>query len=371
MSLRIGVAGLRRGMGFVRVFSHHRECELAAVCDLEPGRAESVAEEFGAPMHFEDYSELCHADIDAIVVATPAPLHVRHALEAMSEGKHVMSEVPAAWDLDEAEQLARGVERSGLKYMFAENMNYFAYIQTYEQMVKRGDIGKPIYAEGEYIHDCRPLMHDRFDGVTAGSETGLTWRASLPPIHYCTHDLGPILEIMDTRVVSAVGMHTGSNVMPDWGTIDMEVGIFKCASGAVAKILVGFSIARQPSMHWMVVYGTQGYLEGPRGGAGGDHMLYTERTDNLQGPMRLPLSSSHTGAPPEATAGGHGTSEYFMCNDFVRCIVDDTQPKIDVYRGLDYSVPGICAHISAENGGEPVEVPDYRAMVKGEGRTEG
>jgi predicted dehydrogenase len=358
-------------MGFVRVFSHHRECELAAVCDLEPGRAQSVAEEFGAPMHFEDYSELCRADLDAIVVATPAPLHVRHALEAMGEGKHVMSEVPAAWDLDEAEQLARGVERSGLKYMFAENMNYFAYIQTYEQMVKRGDIGKPIYAEGEYIHDCRPLMHDRFDGVTAGSEKGLTWRASLPPIHYCTHDLGPILEIMDTRVVSAVGMHTGSNVMPDWGTIDMEVGIFRCASGSVAKILVGFCIARQPSMHWMVVYGTQGYLEGPRGGAGGDHMLYTECTNNLQGPMRLPLSSSHTGAPPEATAGGHGTSEYFMCNDFVRCIVDDTQPKIDVYRGLDYSVPGICAHISAENGGEPVEVPDYRAMVKGEGRTEG
>ncbi|MFO8078706.1 MAG: gfo/Idh/MocA family oxidoreductase, partial [Armatimonadota bacterium] len=60
------------------------------------------------------------------------------------------------------------------------------------------------------------------------------------------------------------------------------------------------------------------------------------------------------------TAGGHGTSEYFMCNDFVRCITDDTAPAIDVYRGLDYSVPGICAHISAENGSEPVEVPDFR-----------
>ena len=360
MALRIGVVGLRRGMGFVRVFSHHRECELAAVCDVEPGRAASVAEEFGVPMHFEDYSEMCRADIDAIVVATPAPLHVPHVLEAMSEGKHVMSEVPAAYDLEQAGELARGVERAGLKYMFAENMCYFAYIETYEQMVKRGDIGKPIYAEGEYIHDCRSLMHGHFDGMTPGSESGATWRASLPPIHYCTHDLGPILEIMDTHVVSATGMHTGCNVEPRWGAIDMEIGMFKCESGAVVKILVGFSIARQPSMHWMVVYGTEGYLEGPRAGAGGDHMLYTEKTANLQGPMRLALSSSHTGAPPEATAGGHGTSEYFMCNDFVRSIIDDTQPKIDVYRGLDYSVPGICAHLSAENGGEPVDVPDFR-----------
>jgi predicted dehydrogenase len=346
-------------MGFVRVFSGHSEVELAAVCDVQEGRAAEVAEQFDAPMHFEDYSELCRADIDAIVVATPAPLHVEHTLEALSEGKHVMCEVPAAYDLGEAEELARGVERSGLKYMFAENMYYFAYIQTYEQMVRRGDIGRPIYAEGEYIHDCRSLMHEHFDGMTPGSETGVTWRASLPPIHYCTHDLGPLLEIMDTRVVSATGMHTGSNVEPQWGTIDMEVGLFKCESGAVIKILVGFSIAREPSMHWMVIYGTEGYLEGPRE-RGGEHLLYTEHTDNLSGPMKLPLTASHTNAPPEATAGGHGTSEYFMCNDFVRCIVDDTEPAIDVHRALDYTLPGICAHISAERGGEPVDVPDPR-----------
>ena len=69
MALRIGVAGLRRGMGFARVFAHHAECELTAVCDVEPGRAARVAEEMGVPLHFEDYSELCRADIDAIVVA--------------------------------------------------------------------------------------------------------------------------------------------------------------------------------------------------------------------------------------------------------------------------------------------------------------
>ncbi len=347
-------------MGFVRTFHHHSECELAAVCDVEPGRAKVVADEFGAPMYFDDYSDLCRAQLDAIVVATPAPLHVAHALEALAEGKHVLCEVPAAFNLEEAEQLARGVEGSGLKYMFAENMCYYAYIETYEQIVRRGEIGKPIYAEGEYIHDCRSLMHERFDGMTHGSESDVTWRASLPPIQYCTHDLGPILEIMDTRVVSAVGMHTGSNVEPQWGTIDMEIGVFKAESGAVIKILAGFSIAREPSMHWMVIYGTEGYIEGPRGSRDGDHMVYSERTANLHGAMRLPLSSSHVGAPPEATAGGHGTTEYFMCNDFVRCIVDDTEPAIDVYRALDYSVPGICAHMSAEGGAEPIAVPDFR-----------
>jgi len=347
-------------MGFARVFGNHRDCELAAVCDVEPGRARQVAEEYGVPLHFEDYSELCRADLDAIVVATPAPIHVPNSVEALEHGKHVLSEVPAAWDLGQCEQLARAVEQSGLKYMFAENMCYFAYIQTYEQLVRAGEIGKPIYVEGEYVHDCRNLMHDRFDGITEGSARGRTWRASLPPIHYCTHDLGPALEILDTRCVTACGMHTGSNVSPELGALDLEVGIFKCESGAVVKFLAGFSIARHPAMHWMVIYGTQGYLEGPRGGRPGAHHLYTERIPNLSAPVELALSASHPQAPPEATAGGHGTSEYYMCNDFVRCILDDTAPPIDVYRGLDYTAPGICAHLSAESGGQPVAVPDFR-----------
>ena len=49
-----------------------------------------------------------------------------------------------------------------------------------------------------------------------------------------------------------------------------------------------------------------------------------------------------------------------MCNDFVRCILDDTKPAIDVYEGLDMTLPGICAHLSAQQGGSAVGVPDPR-----------
>jgi predicted dehydrogenase len=347
-------------MGFVRVFGNHKDCELAAVCDVQPGRAQQVAEENEVLMHFEDYSELCQADVDAIVVATPVPVHVPCAIEALEAGKHVLSEVPAAANLEQCEALARAVERTGLKYMFAENMNYMAYLQSYEEIVHKGTIGQPIYAEAEYVHDCRSLMHGREDGITPGSATGRTWRASMPPIHYCTHSLGPVLEILDTRITSACGLHTGSNIGAEWETIDMEVGIFQTESGAVIKVLTGFCVARQPSMHFFVIYGTEGYLESPRGGRPGNHHLYTEQLPNLSAPIELPMTAAHAKAPPEATAGGHGTSEYYMCNDFVRCILDDTAPVIDVYRGLDYSAPGLCAHLSAEQGGERVEVPDFR-----------
>jgi len=53
-----------------------------------------------------------------------------------------------------------------------------------------------------------------------------------------------------------------------------------------------------------------------------------------------------------------------MVNDFVRCILDDTKPAIDVYEGLDQTLPGVCAHMSAENGSEPVAVPDLRPEAR-------
>ena len=49
-----------------------------------------------------------------------------------------------------------------------------------------------------------------------------------------------------------------------------------------------------------------------------------------------------------------------MIQAFVDAIVEDKEPPIDVYRALDYSVPGLCAHLSAEQGGKLVEVPNFR-----------
>ena len=65
-------------------------------------------------------------------------------------------------------------------------------------------------------------------------------------------------------------------------------------------------------------------------------------------------------APPEALAGGHGTSEYYMVDGFIQAVIDGQQPPIDIYRSLDFSVPGLCAHLSAQQGGTPVQIQDYR-----------
>ncbi|MGQ9729800.1 MAG: Gfo/Idh/MocA family protein [Candidatus Zipacnadales bacterium] len=355
--IRIGIAGLHRGASFIGLLNARPDTCVAAVCATSQPVVAQVAASLGVP-GFTDYDEFCSADLEAIVIATPPVLHAQHTLKALAAGKHVLCEVPAVWTVAEAQEVVRAVRESGLQYMFAENMCYFSYIQTMREIVQSGRLGELTYAEGEYIHDLRPLVH-RADGMGGGVEGRPSWRAALPPIHYCTHDLGPILMMMEDRVISASGLHTGSRIAPELGSIDMEVGLFKTERGAVIKILCGFTVER-PGLHWICVYGTRGAMEMDRFAPYSLLRAHFSDLPGLQGMVGIPVSLSDPHAPPEATSGGHGTSEYMMIDDFVRCIRDGTRPTFDVYDAMNYTLPGICAHQSAEQGGIPVAVPNPR-----------
>lgn len=352
MKLRVGVVGLRRGGALTSVFRNREDVEVVALCDLDAARTESLGGGQPGARAYEDYEKFLEHGMDAVVVATPAPLHAGHVIRAAESGRHVLSEVPAAYSLDECGEVVRTVRRSGVKYMLAENSCYMAYLQSWKRMVDDGRIGEVTYAEAEYVHNCRSIMRD--------ADGNRTWRASMPPIYYCTHSLGPLLMLMGDRCVTAVGMHTGSRVDPELGAIDLEVGLFRTAGGRVIKILCGFSVAREPAFHYYVVYGSKGVLETGRPGDSEGTKGFFSDVPHLQGMARFPLTTSQAGAPPQARAGGHGTTEYYMVEDFVRAIREDSEPPIDVFTAMDYTAPGLCAHLSAGRGGAPVEVPDFR-----------
>jgi predicted dehydrogenase len=347
--LRIGVAGLRRGAGLAQVFKHHPKCELAAVCDVEREAADRFAQQHRVETVAYDYESLIERDLDVVVVATPLPLHAAQSVAAMEAGKHVFSEVPAAATLAECERIVRAVEKTGKTYMMGENVNYFPRTLAWKREVDRGRLGEIFYGEAEYVHDCGSLMLDAHGQPT--------WRAKLPPIHYCTHSLGPLLYIARDRCLRVSGMHTGCHVRPHLGTIDMEVGIMQTAGGRVLKILCGFSVVREPAFHYYCLYGTRGMLESQRCDWDADKGHFPAEMPGMQ---RDPVDLTPPPAPPEASLGGHGTSEYFMVDDFVACLLNGSPAPIDVYAAMDYTVPGICAHLSAERGGELIEVPDFR-----------
>lgn len=350
--LRIGLIGVRRG-AMVRLIAARTDVTLAGVFDPRfEGRpdADVLAELEGQGLAFEraygSFDTFMSHEMDAVIVASPAPVHAEQCVALLGSGRDVISEVPAAMSLAEARSLVSAVRQSGRRYLFAENCCYWGFVRAWSRLIADGRIGTPYYLEGEYVHDVQSLMREA-DGTP-------TWRADLNPIRYCTHETGPIFDMLSDRGVSVTAAATPSLINPEFPAPDAAAALVTTSRGAVVKLLACFK-NRTSAYHRYLVFGTEGTLE-------------TKSTENttratfsdiphLQGPVTLPLGCALTGGHGES---GHGGADAAMLNDFVDSLVRNTPCPIDVYRGLDYTLPGICAAMSIEQGGAPVLIPDPR-----------
>ncbi|MGI6209786.1 MAG: Gfo/Idh/MocA family protein [Anaerolineae bacterium] len=353
MTYRVGVSGLRRGMGLARVFDAMPDCQVVALCDINPTVLERAAQQFPEATPYQDYSQMLADGLDIAVVATPIPVHRDQTVAALEAGCHVLQEVTLADSIEACRDIVRAVEaHPGQKFMLAENCCYWAHIMSWTEMWKQGLLGDFIYAEAEYVHDIRALARNP-DGTP-------TWRAVRPPIVYCTHSLGPLVKITGERPVSVSALHTGNKMEPDLPQFyDFEVAIVQTESHGVIKLLRGQGMMREPAFHYYSLYGTRGTLETSRPPRALQTNAYLEQVPHLQNMIEMPLNTDVPGAAREAALGGHGTAEYFMVRDFLEAVHNDTPSPIDVYMAWDLTVTGLCAHESAMDGGRPVRIPRW------------
>ena len=99
--------------------------------------------------------------LDAVGIFTPLPLHVWMATEAMKQGKHVISAVPAGTSEEELATLIDTVKSTGMKYMMGETSYYRPEVITCREWAKQGKFGTIFYSESEYHHEgLLALMFD-------------------------------------------------------------------------------------------------------------------------------------------------------------------------------------------------------------------
>jgi predicted dehydrogenase len=355
--LKAGAIGLSRGGGLVDALATHPDIEIAALCDVNEDVLAHKAAKYnlGDKQLYTKFHEFVNAPIDIIVVATPIEYHAEQCIHGMESGKHILCEQTAAYTVDDCARLVETVKRTGKTYMMGENYSYFHYIREWRKWIDAGKIGEIFYAEGEYLHEIQNLLIDPVTGERH-------WRYRRAPIWYCAHTLGPLLLLMNDRIVKATGIHAERHMFPEESIafLDMEVGLFKTQKGAVIKILRSQAAHRHHEMIFYSIYGTKGFIEtGREGGWHGTtgRAFFLDEMSKEEGSQPIDCPHSDPDAPPEAKAGGHGTSEYFMIRDFVEAIHAKRQPPVDVCRAVDFTIPGLIAHESAMKGGVWMDVP--------------
>lgn len=72
------------------------DCELVAVCDINPAHLQAAVERTQAQGYTHYAQMLAETDADIIIITTPSGLHPEQAVQALQAGFHVITEKPMA-----------------------------------------------------------------------------------------------------------------------------------------------------------------------------------------------------------------------------------------------------------------------------------
>ena len=97
--------------------------EIVAMCDLSPGLVNQVADSYGVTKRYTDHHQLlAQTDVEAVFIATRD--HAPVAIDAANAGKHVMSEKPIAFTLEDADKVIAAAKANNVKLMIAYMKRY-------------------------------------------------------------------------------------------------------------------------------------------------------------------------------------------------------------------------------------------------------
>lgn len=339
--IRVGIIGYGVcGFGAEFHFQDHPNVIVAAVADMAKDKCAALAKACRCEKTYASGEELIKdATIEAVFVATDAPSHARLSISALHAGKHVASAVPAVFgSLEDAEALFVAVKNSGRKYMMFETSHFHADLYSMREMYRAGELGKVIYAEGEYWH---------YFGTPLDAHGA--WRTGLPPQWYPTHSnayyvgvtAGSFVEVSCMGMPSSVP-HLQAKNNRYGNPFGTEIALFRTSEGGMARMAVSWDTPGKG--------GEAGRLRAEKGSFDG---VFQGRDGEVRRLIKRPP------LPPGVEAGGHGGSHGYLTNEFVEAILLERTPLIHVAQALNMTVAGIVAHESAMRNGELMKIPQY------------
>lgn len=365
--VKIGVVGGNFGAQFP--WHLHPNARVTAVCDIRPEVLDRMATVFHCENRYKSFDEfLKHPELDAVAIFTPVPLHAWMAVQAMRNGKHVISAVVAAMTEVELGEMLDTVTLTGLNYMMAETSYYRPEIITCRRLAQEKQFGAIFYSEAEYHHEGLIALARDARGFP-------TWRYGFPPAHYCTHATGMIVPVTGERLaeVQAIGWGDGHEILktnqynnPFWNA----QCFFKTSGGHAARVSLCRHIASGGTER-SVFYGDRLSYIMARPEGSPNTICRIEKAGKTvldsngypEGDVKLEAyqQPNHWETLPDALRvnSGHGGSHVFLVHEFISSIVEGRRPAIDIYEAIAYTLPGIVAHQSALKGGEPMKIRDY------------
>ncbi len=373
--VRIGVVG--GGFGCSFQWHEHPDCIVAAVSDLRDDRRTRLMKTYNCSKSYPSLEKLVlDKNIDAVAIFTEGPNHVKHTVEAMKHGKHVISAVPACYaTLEQADLLAATVKKYGLTYMMAETSYYQQHTISARKFYNKGSFGEIYYCQAEYQHDGLDHLYHEPYGDPKGKRT---WRYGMAPMHYPTHSTAQLIGVTGERLTQVVchGWGDDSTVLKDndydnpfWNASAM----FRTDRGHAFRVNVWWKGAHRGCERAEWIGTKMSFYTAHPNGLGPVIVRRGKQTekDDAGFTRNLPNFEKYnvpqwwkTDLLPEPLRHntGHEGSHSFLTHEFIDALAKNRKPTVDLYEALAYTVPGIVAHQSALQKGNQLKIPPYKPL---------
>jgi predicted dehydrogenase len=281
----------------------------------------------------------------------------------LKAGKHVACTVPMATSIGECETLVETQRETGKLYMMMETVVYSREFLFVKQLYDSGELGRLQFLRGSHLQEMAG-----WPGYWEG----------LPPMHYATHCVSPCL-CLPGKMADSVVCH-GSGRISDtlkakYGSpFAVETATFSMKDSDLAAEVTRslFQTARQ-YIESFDVYAEKVSYEWPRiehepavlhRGETPERVQVPDFADRLPEGIR-PFTSKGVYDADETQhlsfiqGSGHGGSHPHLAHEFISAIVEQREPLPNAATSANWTMTGLCAHISAMKGGERIHIPQF------------
>jgi predicted dehydrogenase len=156
---------------------------VAAALTSDPKRSLASAKELQIPRAYGTFQEMAAAEakrpdgIEAVSIVTPNNVHHAPAKAFLEAGIHVICDKPLTTTLDDALDLGKTVQRTGLVFGLTHNYTGYPMVRQAREMVRGGELGPIRLVQIEYAQDwlATPLErtgHKQADWRTDPARSG-------------------------------------------------------------------------------------------------------------------------------------------------------------------------------------------------------
>ncbi|MFY7793818.1 MAG: Gfo/Idh/MocA family protein [Chitinophagaceae bacterium] len=367
--IKVAIVGLGFGAEFIPIYQLHPDAEMYAICQRNREKLDQIGDHFGVAKRYTDYDEMLQdPEIDAVHINTPIPDHAIQSIKALKAGKHVACTVPMATSVEECRQIVELTEQTGLTYMMMETVVYAREFLFMKERYEKGELGKIQFLKASHQQDM-----DGWPNYWPG----------LPPMHYATHCVGPVLGLTrdEAEYVSCFGSgtireelhhHYGSTFAIEsthvkFRNSDLSAHVYRSLFDTARQYRESFEVyGSQKSVEWPLIEGQPLVVHTAK-------KPEPEIPEEVHAPdyahlLPAPIQRYTTKGVYDTddnqhlsfTQGaGHGGSHPHLVHEFVSALVQNRSPFPNARQSANITCVGILAHESALQGGKLMELPDF------------